>query len=550
EATRLRGEQSEELLDLRMQCLDERRRALVALTRTLEKPDALVVKNALSAVGALPALEGCADAAGLRGRALPPSDPARRAQWEALAERLGEVRALEGAGKWKEAIALAKPLAAEVAEVGHAPLEAEALLWLGKLQQLTGAYSDSEATLHRAAQTAQAGRDDALAAQAWTELITTVGLDRAKPEPALLWDRYAQAALSRIAEPNDLDARRRRSLGYLYVCTGRFSEARQELAASVTQLERSLGERHLATADAMGWLSVALQRSGALTDSLAMSTRSLQVLEGLLGREHPTVASARTNRATTLKEMGRCTEAAAECAIALPVLEREVGSESLAMVNHRLICANALVCEGRYGEAMQVLERMLTQVEKSGKPGAICSVLNNLGDLWLRQGQLSDAKTVFERAFDVVEKELPPEHPLQSIVRVNLAEIALRQEKAQRALELLEAAPSLRTTNVSRELPYVLVRLGRAKAALGRGKEALLDLERSVALFQAEPREVPELYAARLALARVLDQTRTDAARAATLAATAREGCARLGAPCAETLAQIDGWLALHPPPR
>ncbi len=49
EATWLLGEQSEELLDLRMACLENRRTAMRALTTTLASADATVVERALGA---------------------------------------------------------------------------------------------------------------------------------------------------------------------------------------------------------------------------------------------------------------------------------------------------------------------------------------------------------------------------------------------------------------------------------------------------------------------------------------------------------------------
>jgi eukaryotic-like serine/threonine-protein kinase len=72
EATRVRGEQSEALLDLRNACLDERLRRVDDLVAVLERADAAVVERAVAAVAELPSLEACADAVALRSGLPPP----------------------------------------------------------------------------------------------------------------------------------------------------------------------------------------------------------------------------------------------------------------------------------------------------------------------------------------------------------------------------------------------------------------------------------------------------------------------------------------------
>jgi tRNA A-37 threonylcarbamoyl transferase component Bud32/tetratricopeptide (TPR) repeat protein len=64
EATRVRGEQSEARLDLRMQCLDERRKETEELTRLLVA-DHAVADKATQAVQALPSVAQCADVTAL-----------------------------------------------------------------------------------------------------------------------------------------------------------------------------------------------------------------------------------------------------------------------------------------------------------------------------------------------------------------------------------------------------------------------------------------------------------------------------------------------------
>src|SRR5262249_24821871 len=78
EATHVRGEQSAEVLDLRMSCLQERLGNGQALTDLLANADAPMVGNAVQAASALPALERCADVKSLRAIVPAPDDPKKR----------------------------------------------------------------------------------------------------------------------------------------------------------------------------------------------------------------------------------------------------------------------------------------------------------------------------------------------------------------------------------------------------------------------------------------------------------------------------------------
>ena len=74
EATHVRGEQSAEVLDLRMACLQERLTSVRALTDLFANADGKVVENAVGAASALPRLDRCADVPLLKAVIKPPPD--------------------------------------------------------------------------------------------------------------------------------------------------------------------------------------------------------------------------------------------------------------------------------------------------------------------------------------------------------------------------------------------------------------------------------------------------------------------------------------------
>ena len=100
EATRIRGEQSEAVMSLRMVCLDKRLKEVHALTSLLRSGDDSVLAKSVDAVHALSSLNGCADIALLTAPVSIPEDPAVRAKIEAVSTRLADAKALHDAGKF------------------------------------------------------------------------------------------------------------------------------------------------------------------------------------------------------------------------------------------------------------------------------------------------------------------------------------------------------------------------------------------------------------------------------------------------------------------
>src|SRR6185503_4103062 len=121
------GEQSTEVMDLRMACQHERLSGLRALTDVFSEANGEVVENALSAANALPSLDSCADIALLRSVVRPPTDPGTRARVNDLRHRLAELKARSDAGRWKEVLKPIQTAESEARAIGYQPLIAEIL---------------------------------------------------------------------------------------------------------------------------------------------------------------------------------------------------------------------------------------------------------------------------------------------------------------------------------------------------------------------------------------------------------------------------------------
>src|SRR5690606_15838985 len=117
EATRLRGEQSEATLDLRMACLDRRLHEVRVVTGTLAAADVGVVENAVVAVNALGWLGACGDLDAVRCRVRLPQAAEYREQIEQGYARLTEAMIYDAAGRYDDALAIADEVADQAREL-------------------------------------------------------------------------------------------------------------------------------------------------------------------------------------------------------------------------------------------------------------------------------------------------------------------------------------------------------------------------------------------------------------------------------------------------
>ena len=134
QATQVRGEQSAEVLDLRMACLNEHLGNARALSDVFAAADGKVVENAVSAAAALPPLDRCADVTLLRAVVKPPEDAATRKRVDDLRGELANLIALRDSGQCARAIPRAEALISNARRVGYQPLLADTLYESAQLE--------------------------------------------------------------------------------------------------------------------------------------------------------------------------------------------------------------------------------------------------------------------------------------------------------------------------------------------------------------------------------------------------------------------------------
>ena len=590
EATRLRAEQSEALLDLRMDCLRRRLDEVKALTDVFARADAQIVEKAVEAAQGVTPLQGCADVASLTAPVKPPADPTLRAAVETQRAALAQVRALSDTGKYAEGLKLAKRVAPEAQKLGYKPLEAEALFALASLQSKTGDEKAAERTLEEAGWAAEAGRDDQLKAKIWMELLHVVGYQQAHLDQAHQLARRATATVERLDSPPPVKAKLEFELGTLALREGKHADAEDHLKQSLEIRRQVLGPDHQDVANSLMALASVLRARGAYDESLNYSRQSLAILEKTLGPDHPLVADALVVIGTALRRAGKPQEALAADERSLAIREKALpdspmvaGALSDVGMDLRALSRNAEAMdfqkralaieekvlppdhielartfgnianlaselEGRKA-AIDYSRRALAIFEKALGPDhlEVALALSNLGSELAAAHEYQAALEVDMRALAIREKALGSQHPLFATSVDNIALVFDAQKKWVRALEYHRRALEIREKALGSDHPLVvrnLITYARSYVLSGKPKPAIPLLDRAVATPSKGSKADRYFRAsAQAMLARALWDSGQDRRRALDIGEHAYREMQKLGEQDSEAYKELEPWL-------
>jgi serine/threonine protein kinase len=356
-ATSERGEQSAEVLDLRMTCLQERLGGLRALTDLFGDANGEVVENAVSAANNLGPLDRCADVPLLRSVVRPPEDPTTRARVGELRHRLADMKALYDSGRYREGLQVAPRLIEDARAVRYEPLVAETAAAIGKMESKSNDVPAAEKMLVASYLAAEASRDDEVRAEDATNLVWVVGYQQGRHGDGERWAKYADAILQRIGGHELLQAWLLNNLGGIYQREGEREAALRVQQEALALKERALGRDHPDVGISEGNLAVALMELGRNQEALEHVDRSLAILENGLGASHPELAIQLNNRGEILDALGRAREARSSFEKARIIWERELGLDNPDLAYALTGIGVSYLAEGDAISAITPLER-------------------------------------------------------------------------------------------------------------------------------------------------------------------------------------------------
>jgi tRNA A-37 threonylcarbamoyl transferase component Bud32 len=496
EATHLRSEQSSELLDLRMACLQRQRRRMDAYLDLLRGVDEAGIQAALDGLDALIEDLGdparCADTEALMSGVSAPEDPDARARVEALAGELDPVYAALAAGEWTRAEAALEPLALEIQAEGWLPLSAELAYLQAQLHDGTRRLEPGEAAYRHAFVDALRVGDERLATKASRDLALLIAEWDSRHDEALEQLRVAEA----LAEHQG-DADLRGSVALAQAITfelrGDFEDALAAAQRSAAAQAEAHGPSSVKVAEARYRESMILYRLNRIDEAREALEQARAGFGEDYGPHHP-VASKMLNGAGVLA-LGASDWAAAEAAFAelLARKQKIFGPDHLDVSDALANLGAAQYNAGKFEAARESQERALAIRER--EMGAdnlwVGHSLANLAVVYARLEDHELAEKSARRAFEIIAGVRGARHHDTMIAHSLVAEVLQLAGNDRAALIEFRAAAELAAELGSpmQQLEFTVqvatteVHLGRLDAATREldGVQALLDGETIVA---------------------------------------------------------------------
>ncbi len=327
EATHVRGEQSTDVLDLRMDCLNGNRDSVRALTDLLATADIDMVSKAIDAARSLPDVERCADVAVLRVVLPVPRDPALRQQVDRLRQRAAEARALGATGRYQQGIAKARPLLDEAQKLGYQPVVAEVSSLLGLLDGMIGQMKSAAEESERALWAAEGTRHDEVAAEAAVMLVGITGYGLGQVEESERWGRFADAILKRMGPGQErLRGWLAHNRGVARLYAGSLDAAEPELLSAISRKRKADGGDSPDVAESMNSLAEVHARRGEYAAALDLADQARAIFDRSHGPDGVMSGRGYSNRCEYLNSARRYGEALDSCQKALAIWEAALGA--------------------------------------------------------------------------------------------------------------------------------------------------------------------------------------------------------------------------------
>ena len=279
EATHVRGEQSGEVLDLRMSCLADNLDQVRALTNVLGSADGATIGRAVAAAHDLTPVARCADVVLLRSAVALPRDQRTLEAVRELRGPLREAQVFRDLGNFREAQARAAALRPRVEATAYSPLLAELLELIGCTARLDDRARTENAisTLQQALFTAEAARDDATAARAAADLVYVVG-QYYSPHDAEMWMHLSESIVDRLGPGHDrIRSWALHNFSIVLHNSGELDRAERLGKQAVALKEKALGKDHPDVATSLVHLSGVLESNGRPLEALEVIDRAIDI---------------------------------------------------------------------------------------------------------------------------------------------------------------------------------------------------------------------------------------------------------------------------------
>ncbi|WP_428261844.1 tetratricopeptide repeat protein [Haliangium sp.] len=496
EATHIRGERSEAMLDLSMSCLDRRLGTLRALTGVFVREigddgglDGAVVDRALGAVRQLPGLRGCTDELALRDTYPMPGDPELRQAIATLTEDVDDVEARIQIGQYRAVSESLARLVQRADELDFPPLQARTRYLSGQTQHALGNLSSAEIRFHEAVGMAAEARDDRLLAALWTKLMWLVGAGQGRYQEALRMRPMAAASISRAGGDGALEADLLAHAGMLLARLGENAEAESMLRRAVDLGTATLGADHPQVSKYMSFLGELYFAQADYDMALESQERLIETTQDVCGAEHLFLVEPLISIGRIHTEQSRFQEALGRFQQAAAIERANLGDDAPGMARHLLDIGLAQLMLGDHDAAEKALDQAW-QIADRAYPAdhpRLAEVLLGRGRLHMARGQLGVAENELERARVICEATFGRRHERHAEAVWHLGAVALARGALDLAEERFREALAVREALLAPDHPAVaeaLHGLGRTLVATGAYDQAEAALQRALSIYE------------------------------------------------------------------
>ena len=534
EATRVRGEQSDDALDLRMSCLKQRQRELAATVDLFAKADAKLVDDAPLIAAKLTPVDSCADGAALRAPFARQKDEAGRRAADLIGEQLASARALSNAGRFSEAYAAVRPAVDEAQKLDGSSLHAEAILAQGIIE-VAMEKPEATRTFEDAAIEATSVGDDVTAIEGWTRAMgRAANFDHAE---AARYARITEAFIHRVHGTDAMHAELLINESWDAYKRGSASEALRLAREAMTFADRSGKTWDVLNARAA--VADALWDQGELEESSKIAEAEYATERTLFGDTNPSTLRTRCDIGEAQTQLG---EYAAAVATLEPIVQG--GSERVTILGYaRMLLGQAMIGAGRTADGIATFEEgtaIFREVKMDEEQ--IADDTADLARALVQRDEDTAAEAYAARALagmqgsDGRPEERAEAYGVRALCRVRRGDAKGALADAEVALGTKERLFGARGDLVPR-----LAR-GEALLRLGRPQEGLAELEKALAVANTTKGDLPIRAEVRFAVSRAIEATRGDIKRAMELATRAADELD--GAGMAQGAARVRGWMA------
>ncbi len=400
-------------------CLEHARAQLDRLGDALADADEATVVDAAYAATRLPDLGTCSDDRRLIEWADDDADEpvalADRARTSiAVARRsLAMVYTRDGGAEYDAHVGKARSAALEArdaaARAGHAPLEAEASLVLGRALIAAAEVPAAEQELAAAMKSAETAGDALTLVRARIYQVYVMGVDRNRTAEALQLGEQSLAQLAGLGPRPLLQARLEGNLATA-VARARTPDHERALslhANAIALLREQLGEDHPHMITARLNLGRALSYAQRYEDSEVELRATLERAQHVWGDDHPHTARIWGTLGLTLMSLDRTNEAEDALTRSLRARERSLGADHQDVASALYNLGSMLRRTGKHAQAVVHLRRGLA-IRRTLDHGSAENLLPwayAIGDCEVSLGEFDRARETLTEAVSLAERD-------------------------------------------------------------------------------------------------------------------------------------------------